>query len=148
MDNAKKERNKRVTVLNRWIKELHNLVKAEAHATNTEKKLGTLVNAMEDVGLLHDEVMSLAADDTVAKTEDEWYDELDSKVNGVIKVARMHIDKIVETKQKSETKQKPEAPQFKLKKIEMPTLSSDHRTYYKWKEQFDHYTNHLDDDMK
>ena len=105
MDNAKKERNKRVTVLNRRIKELQNLVKAEAHATDTEKKLGTLVNAMEDVGLLHDEVISLAPDDTVAKTEDEWYDELDSKVNGVIKMARMHIDKVVETKQKSELRQ-------------------------------------------
>ena len=57
-------------------------------------------------------------------------------------MARQHINKVVETKKK------PDAPQFKLKKIEMPTFNSDHRTYYKWKEQFDRYTQHLDDDMK
>ena len=71
MEDAKKERKKKVTILNRRMKELKNLVKAEAHATDTEKKLDTLAEAMEDVGALHDEVMSLATDDTVAATEDE-----------------------------------------------------------------------------
>ena len=147
MENAKKERDKKAKVVRRRIKELLNSVKSECHATDVEKKVGTLNNAMEEVGPSHDKVMTYMKDDDAVETEDSWYDELDCEVNKSIKIARDHIRKVAETNETS-TNTKIETPQFKLKKIEMSTFDSDHRTYYKWKEQFDRYTKHLDNEMK
>ena len=103
---------------------------------------------MEDVGPSQDKVMSFISDETVSEAEEGWYDALDIEVNECVKTAREYINKQPNTTSPATTTMRTETPQFKLKKIEMQTFESDHRLYYKWKEQFDRYTKHLTDEMK
>lgn len=131
MDKAKTERHKKNTIVQRRMKEVSNAIKLELHAHDVEKKLDSLVTAMEELGVAHDKVSSLITDPN-DDTEERWYSNIDCDVNKVIKDARAHVDK-----GKPKKDEKLSGEQCKLKKIEIPTFNNDHRTYLKWKEQFD-----------
>ena len=90
MDKAKAERTKKNTIVQRRMKELSNAVKSELHASDVEKKLQTLVDAMEELGGAHDKVSSLLPDGDDGSAEDKWYFGIDCEVNKEIKKARQH----------------------------------------------------------
>ena len=73
------------------MKELSNAVKSVLHASDVEKKLQTLVDAMEELGGAHDKVTSLLPDGDDGSAEDKWYFGIDCEVNKEIKKTRQHI---------------------------------------------------------
>ena len=146
MEDAKKHRTSKARIVTRRMNEVLNGIKSISLPGELNEKIHTLKNTMEELGKLQDEVILLIdeSDQTTLETEENWYYEYDRKVNTAIKQGMIYI--------KDNTKPPDVNPvtqsYVKLRKLEVPSFSSDRRNYLKWKVQFKRYTKHLDVETK
>ena len=150
MEAAKTERTKKARLVTRRMNEMLNCLKTEPLVTEVKEKIDTLKYAIGELGDIQDEVMSHIHDEDAQGIQDEetWYFNYDSKVNVAIKEGLTYVNLNTKTINTETVENVHTSMRGKLKKLEVPVFTSDHRNYYKWKEQFERYTRTLDDETR
>ena len=143
MEDAKKSRATKARFVTRRVNEVNNGIKTVAEKDDIIEKIENLKVAMNELGRIHDEYMGYFEDDPEnLQKELKWYDEYDLKSNHAIKEGRRYIAGI-----EPWVDAKPPVL-VKLKKLEIPKFNADSKSFFKWKEKFERFTWHLDNDSK
>ena len=142
---CKRKRTNHARKVTRKTNELVTATQGEVHVTEIREKIDALKYNMEDLGVVHDDYVSLLGEDVaVLATEEAWYAAYDSKTNEAIKKAREYIDISEVAAQITIDKSK----SVKLKKLEVPKFSGDSKDYYKWKSVYERFTKDCDEETR
>ena len=141
MEDIKKRRANIAKKVTRRINELLNGVKNVIEKEDIVEKINNVKYAVEELGVVQDELIGSIDDDANVDEETEWYDGYDVKANLAIKEGRRYL--VCKETSVAALKQP-----IKLQKLEIPKFHSDTKSYFRWKEKFERFTAHFDLDSK
>ena len=148
MDEAKKKRTSMARKVTRKCNEVYTAMNGEVNVMEIQEKMGNLKICMEELGTAHDDYVEQfnpdedGISDQIQK-EEQWYIDYDEKTNETIRQARKYIEDANAAKADTVN-----LKQVRLKKIEVPVFSGNAKEYYKWKNVYERYMKHHDDETK
>ena len=126
MEDIIKRRTNIAEVGTRRINELLNGVKNVIEKEDRVEKINKVKYAVEELGVVQDELIGIIDDDATVAEETEWYDGYDVKANLAIKDGRRYL--VYKEASAAALKQP-----IKLQKLEIPKFHSDTKTFFRWK---------------
>ena len=143
LEKTKKARSSIARTLTRRTNELRHLVQNGVAATDVEEKISQVKGSMEDLGLVHDEVMNSMdeSDEANLTTQGTWYDNYVTTVSQGIALARQYVET---EKGLSRTRD----PSVKIQRLKIPVFDSKPRKYLKWRNTFERYTRGVSDEIR
>ena len=144
MAGVKKRRASKARTLTRRIKALNNVITDRIAKEDIHEKINAVKYDFEELGSIQDEVIELIQDDgddgeKTLETDTQWYEKYEKEINYAVARTRKYIasNEVTSTK-----------PYIKIKKLTIPLFDGNSRSYLKWKETFERYTDGLSKNLK
>ena len=148
-EEAKKARSSETRLLTRRIGELRATYSRGGSSEEVMEKIFNVKSVFDELGYLHDHVLSYLGDDDTSnaqvQSQEEWYSRYDINVTDVIVTARKYLDELGHTQAERSAVV---TSVVKFQKLQIPVFDSQPRKYLKWKATFERYTDNVRAEVK